>query len=1052
MRKFYTLAAAALFGISAFADPVTVPYSAESSGYDNWDIKNLNKDAKTWELYSGSEVQFAGCTKGLKYYYNKNSAADDWAISPGLSLEAGKEYKIKFAYKTGGYDEKLSIWISTENTPEQLAQGTNLLDFSGQEKNGKKEAKLFTPTVDGVYYLGAYAHSDKDKLSIYFTGVEVAENVFTPAAVKNLTLTPGANHALEATLNWTLPTTDSDDVPFADGVAVESVTVYRDGVLAATLGGDAISWTDNAESGLTPGKHKYEVEVTVNGSKSIKAAVQSPYLGPVPALQLPLVYNMADCTQEDYDLFFASVAGDASTIPANYKWQFKASSYTGNRVVLSTNSSYKEDDWLILPSVKVEKPGIYRFGLDLEKNSDKGKLDIRYATDAAYSESGIAALTGEIGTYEKEKISTHAYRYYTFNFPAAGEYKLALHACAPTSDYNYYSVYGFSLEEWHDAALNVTDLTAQVEGDNIKVSWTNPSKTSQGNDIEALVKVEIFRDGESAATITDGLTPGAEASWIDENPANGCHLYKVVAYNGEFAPDADAPEVRSDWKGDRLQALPFDYTFGTAEPATYALFTGEKMNDEDPDWVIDANGAVLPLNGKTNYYQPNSRLLTPPFELTPGYYDLSIRMQAPCNKFRLKLGYVMEAEPSVLKGKFEQTLTSTYLSEYKLRIHVTDEGRAMFAAVVDDYLAQTGNKDFKITAVKIERTLIVPDIATDVTVTPAADLSKQATISWTNPTSSNVDGVEPELEKAIVYREGTPIATITEGLVCGGTSSYLDTEVPNAGCYVYKVEIYSPEGCSATEATEVTSPWIGGGKDLPFEASSKEDWTILNLNNDKNSWGDPITWNATSNGDLSIISNKNVPDDWAITPRLNLIKDCLYTISCYPTKGYGSTATADMRVQLYWGSSDNPSDMTVKLADIGPFNATADKELFTVKVLAVDPDAVEAQSDEIDLTDAVKVPAGVGLLGIHCAKKTDEIYIREFKMDGGIPTGIDKIFADGSGLFGADARDIIVCDAAGRMLLRAESAADIDWNRLAKGVYIVSGYVDGNRLSIKIAL
>lgn len=1062
MKKIFTLISAAVLGLSAYADGLPVPYIAENSGYDNWDIKNLNEDAQEWQRTTG-EYGFANCNKGLKYKYNSSMAANDWAISPAIHLEAGKEYKIKFAYKAGNgsYEEKLAVWFGTGNTPETLQQGTQLLDFSGTEA-GVTKVELFTPTADGDYYIGAYAHSEKDKYYIYFTGVSIAENVFVPATVSALTVTPDASRALEAKLAWTLPTTDIDGAPFGDGVAVESVTVYRDGVKVADLQGTATEWTDNAENGLTSGKHQYEVEVTVNGTKSAKAAVNSAYIGPVEAFDLPLVYSLNDLAADDFSAFFTVIQGSGSSVRRT--WQFTPSSYSGNSVVLAPATDLPEDDWLLLPGIKVTKAGTYRFGIDLSKSGIKGHIDIKYGKNVDGLTPGIAGLTGKVGTYKEDPISSHTYRYYTFSFDEPGEYTIALHACAASADYSSYSVYGFSVEEWHDAALNVTDLTAEIVGNDIKVSWTNPSKTSCGNDITELVKVEVYRDGELAGTVTEGLVPGAACSFTDVEPEAGSYVYKVVAYNGEFAPDAAAPEVRSAWVGDKLQELPFNYAFRSAAQSTYALFTPEKINQDDPDWTFGTQGAVLVLAHK-DLYTPNSRLYTPPFNLAPGYYDVTLNIQCPCQGYRMTVGYVTEADAQNIKGNTTVQLGTPYSSRNELfRIKVDDEGRGMFVFIVNDVVATNSYYNLTISEIKIERTKIIPAVATDVTVKAAEDKSLQATISWTNPTTSNVEGETPELTKAVVYRNDVEIGTVTEGLVRGETSSFVDEEVPEAGTYTYKVEIYSADGCAA--ATGVVSPWIGAGKDLPYE-SAKGDWTILNLNGDT-AWGDPISWSEKSNGDLSIMSYNNVADDWAITPRLNFQTGYLYTISCYPTKGLSSSSevTEDMRVQLHFGTGITADEMTIKLADIGPFKAIAEKELYTVQVLAVDPSelvepaAEDENSDTPDVPDtskAIKVPAGVGTLGLHCAQKTDEIYIREFKVDGGVNTdpnpgtGIRDIFGDGENLFGADARDITVYDLAGRAVMSVDSFESLDAKRLAKGTYIVIGHVNGKRVSAKVA-
>lgn len=1054
MKKIFTLIAAAVLGLSAYADGLPVPYIAESSGYDNWDIKNLNNDDKTWT--PGTDVGITGCTKGLTYRWNTAMAADDWAISPSIHLEAGKEYKIKFAYRTGGYNEKLAVWFGAGNTPEQLQQGKQLLDFEGKAQTGVKKVEVFSPEADGDYCLGAYAHSDKDMAQIYFAGVEIVENVFVPATVSNLTVTPDASRALEAKLSWTLPTTDTDGAPFGDGVAVEAVTVYRDGVKVVDLQGAATEWTDNAESGLTSGKHQYEVEVTVNGTKSAKVAVNSAYIGPVEAFNLPLVYSLNDVAADDFSAFFTVIQGSGSSV--RNTWKFTSSSYSGNSVDLAPSTGRPEDDWLLLPGIKVTKAGTYRFGIDLRKSGDKGHIDIKYGKNVEGLIPGIAGLTGNVGTYKEEYISSHAYRYYTFSFDESGEYTIALHACAESADYANYSVYGFSVEEWHDAALNVTDLATEIVVNDIKVSWTNPSKTSCGNDITELVKVEVYRDGELAGTVTEGLVPGAACSFTDVAPAAGSYLYKVVAYNGEFAPDAAAPEVRSAWVGDKLQELPYNYVFKNAPQSTYALFTPEKINQEDPDWTFGTQGAVLALAHK-DLYTPNSRLYTPPFNLAPGYYDVTLNIQCPCQGYRMTVGYVTEADAQNIKGNTTVQLGTPYSSRNELfRIKVDDEGRGMFVFIVNDVVATNSYYNLTISEIKIERTKIIPAVATDVTVKAAEDKSLQATISWTNPTTSNVEGETPELTKAVVYRNNEEIGTVTEGLVRGETSSFVDEEVPEAGTYTYKVEIYSADGCAA--ATGVVSPWIGAGKDLPYQ-STKGDWTILNLNGDT-AWGDPITWSEKSNGDLSIISYNNVADDWAITPRLNFQTGYLYTITCYPTKGLSSSSavTEDMRVQLHFGTGITADEMTIKLADIGPFKAVAEKELYTVQILAVEPsELVEpaAENDVPDTSNAIKVPAGVGTLGLHCAQKTDEIYIREFKVDGGVNTnpgpsvGISDIFGDGENLLGADARDITVYDLAGRAVMSADSFESLDAKRLAKGTYIVTGHVNGKRVSAKVA-
>lgn len=71
---------------------------------------------------------------------------------------------------------------------------------------------------------------------------------------------------------------------------------------------------------------------------------------------------------------------------------------------------------------------------------------------------------------------------------------------------------------------------------------------------------------------------------------------------------------------------------------------------------------------------------------------------------------------------------------------------------------------------------------------------------------------------------GKAIATLTEGVEAGKAMTYTDTEIPTAGIYTYKVEVFTADGSNA-DAT-VASPWIGLGKDHPYVADGYSEWTV----------------------------------------------------------------------------------------------------------------------------------------------------------------------------------------------------------------------------------
>lgn len=70
------------------------------------------------------------------------------------------------------------------------------------------------------------------------------------------------------------------------------------------------------------------------------------------------------------------------------------------------------------------------------------------------------------------------------------------------------------------------------DGKQVILTWTNPTLSWGGDTLTKIDAINIYRndlDSEPIAVLTDGLTPGAEASWTDEAPVDGISTYYVLA-------------------------------------------------------------------------------------------------------------------------------------------------------------------------------------------------------------------------------------------------------------------------------------------------------------------------------------------------------------------------------------------------------------------------------------------------------------------------------------------------------------------------------------------
>ncbi len=1052
MKHIFTLAVTALMGLTALASDVKeVPYVSALCGDSDWTLIDNNNDGKTWaDDTSASDFSGSGFTSGIKYSYHGSNPGDDWYISPAIHLEAGKEYKLKIWHKNGGFDEAFKIYMSTGSDITSLSGGTELFDFYGKSIT-KQEAIVFTPAETADYYFGIYCCSPRDKYYLYVTGFQILENVFAPGAVTNLKVAEGADRALTATLTWALPTVDIDGAEMPEDASFDEVLVYRDGAQIASLEGTATEFVDDESHGLTSGKHTYEVQVVVNGAKSAKVSVDSKYIGPVAAQELPYIMDASTLSVEDFELYWSSTPGRNTT--STKVWEF----YKSYNSYFKFQPTYRGNDdiWLISPEMKFTKPGVYRLTFNMQYAKDQDiNFDIilgKGTSVGGYPDDNIIGNIKKLPTYYEDFEVV-------FEVTEPGEYGIAFHITIETASSNYIQMTQFKVEEWSVKPAQVANLATTVNDDaTVTLTWTNPTLNNIGKELTSLDKAELYCDDELVETF-DNVTPGQEMTATHTPATPGVHTYYVLTYlNGE-APQGDPVKVKTGWVGDETQTLPYSTSFAEYDPSV-PIWSSVDGNDDGYTWII---GTSAKMNNPKEMTKMNDYLLSPYFDLAAGYYTITLRMKGE-NYQKMEIGTVTDkknvVETYTALKQFQ--LTGSYDITYKVVVHIENAGKQAITIHNFDTWFATGNPD-EVTSFYIEYTPVLPGRATDLEVIPASDLSLSATVSWKNPTTTNIEGVAAtDLVKAVVKRNNVEIATITEGVVPGDEMSYEDNDVPNAGEYTYTVEIWGPEGQATQGGVSIKSPWIGAGMNLPFSCEDSfigAGWNIYNLNNDS-SWGYPVTWEANSNS-IYITSDKTTTDDWAITPRLNFDAGNVYKIELthYKTNGYD-----DVDWDLWFGKGVTPDDKVVKIATVHTDITSSDRRSETYYIDAIDPNAVEtlAADDEGGNPTydefVTKVPAGVGTIGMHANGK-GAITVTQFKVSYNAPTGIEdvkvgegNIFTLGSLVsFSGIADQVVVVDMTGKVVLTAEGVDSISLEGLAHGVYVVSATVGDTKVTAKV--
>lgn len=142
-------------------------------------------------------------------YTSYGDNVDDWLVTPGLNLKAGKKYHLDF-YTTNNSswsESKMEVKIGKYATVEALS--TTMLEmFSIQSIDWVSHKKDFTVEEDGVYYIGFHL-TDVPYMSLVFldeisvTGDPLEDS---PAAVDDFSVAADPTGAVKATIGFTLPT------------------------------------------------------------------------------------------------------------------------------------------------------------------------------------------------------------------------------------------------------------------------------------------------------------------------------------------------------------------------------------------------------------------------------------------------------------------------------------------------------------------------------------------------------------------------------------------------------------------------------------------------------------------------------------------------------------------------------------------------------------------------------------------------------------------------------------------------------------------------------
>ena len=336
----------------------TEEYSSDFSGTNplqGWTIIDVNADGNKWEIIDG----YDGPT------YNGMSVtnvANDWLITPALTLEAGKNYLVRYSLsQAGAFDaDKIEIKWGTAPTAAGMSNllTTEIIDL---ESGTIEKAVRLPATATGKIYIGFHLISPAMASAISLNWIKLlTTEKATPNPVENL---KGASDydAKSVTLKWRNPAFDTSNAPITSGL---NIKIYANGSEVTTLSSREAGADDSYTYNPSPfsGVVVYRVTAIINGVESLPQEIKID-LDDVQG-ELALEKEFPLDTQTDYGNWLIENVNGGST------WGYYSSQFGDSHLYMPTNNQEEHNDWAITPGVVLDptKRYVVRFDVSTSQN------------------------------------------------------------------------------------------------------------------------------------------------------------------------------------------------------------------------------------------------------------------------------------------------------------------------------------------------------------------------------------------------------------------------------------------------------------------------------------------------------------------------------------------------------------------------------------------------------------------------------------------------------------------------------------------------------------
>ncbi len=517
LSYYYNVAFTDTAGVAKNYNSTVISLNNKAPFYVDFSDRSVSSDNSYAEFTFDDAGKDGSCfvanQNGFMSVYNRN----DWLISPGVKLEAGKLYRFNAGLGSSSTASVgAEVRVGQSNVVDSLTTAVMPLTQVSSKENARQYNSYFTVETDGTYFFGLHSINQETdnsfvNLLLYNLGIEEIEEDL-PGACTDLKVTYSS--ATDGTLSFTASPTNVGGKPQQ---ALTEITVECDGRRVATI--------NNPKPG-----EQCSVSIQVENGKSYTYKI-IPYNENGEGVSSELLVGLI--TPPYQNDFKETTALDGFTVLDKHNDGFTWHIYNGEARCYPGDKGL--DDMLVTPAIMLEEGMWYKVQFETHNTTSPPAKDntisLRFGKEPSYE-----ALTDTIippypiplsgKAVVKEYLTVDKTSQYYLGWQAYNEDRFA------TPIYLNNFTLSAPIKGTVPGAGKLIVTPDKDGGLKATVNITLPTKDLAGNELQSLTRADLYVDGVLYKNFRKTL--GAESfDVLIENLTEGPHHFLMYCRNGD---------------------------------------------------------------------------------------------------------------------------------------------------------------------------------------------------------------------------------------------------------------------------------------------------------------------------------------------------------------------------------------------------------------------------------------------------------------------------------------------------------------------------------------